>query len=332
MAKIFISYRRSDCQHQADRLHTVLGHYVNDPKTDIFIDIDNIPFGVDFVDYLEAKVSQCEVLFALIADRWLGQDSETGHRRIDDSNDFVRIEIASALRRDIPVVPIVLDDVTMPSEEVLPNELKPLARRNAALVRRLSFEDDVARLIKGLPIDLKAKSKRPSHSKETIISRGLENLFSEEFEGKQKNGVFTKLLNDMELSDWTQPEAYLAILLAAMRAGNEISWQKKEYIQALVRRSRTMREYINSPEALTAINLAVEERIKTRPNYLVEAVHAMPRDSHFAMLAHCVDIVLADGAMKNQEHDFLDGLIEEMSITKDQAKNIVEVVYEKSRY
>ena len=139
-------------------------------------------------------------------------------------------------------------------------------------------------------------------------------------------------VGDQEPNDWSQQEAFLAILLAAMHADNEVVWQEKEYIQALVRRSKTMRDYINSPEALTAINLAVEERIKTRPDYLGEACRAMPRDSHKAMFAHCVDIVFADGHMDDKERDFLDRLIAEMSITPDEAKIIVDVIYEKSRY
>lgn len=140
-------------------------------------------------------------------------------------------------------------------------------------------------------------------------------------------------VDDQAPNDWTQPEAFLAILVAAMRADNEVVWQEKEYIQALVRRSKTMREYINAPEALTAINLSVEERMKSRPdNYLGEACRAMPRDSHKAMFAHCVDVVFADGVLDDKERDFLDKLLAEMTLTAEDAKKIVDVIYEKSRY
>ena len=64
MPKIFISYRREDSQHQADRLHAALRRHVANPKRDIFIDIDNIPVGVDFVKHLDAKVAECDVLLA----------------------------------------------------------------------------------------------------------------------------------------------------------------------------------------------------------------------------------------------------------------------------
>ncbi len=139
-------------------------------------------------------------------------------------------------------------------------------------------------------------------------------------------------VGDQTPNDWSVQEAFLAILLAAMNADNEVVWQEKEYIQALVRRSKTMKEYINSPEALTAINISVEDRMKSRTDYLGEAVRAMPRDSHKAMFAHCVDIVFADGHMDDKERDFLDRLLEVMEITPDEAKTIVDVIYEKSRY
>ena len=317
MTKIFISYRRKDCQHQADRLHSSLRQYVNNAETDIFIDVDSIPFGVDFVDFLEKKVSQCEVLLALIGDRWLEADSETGHRGIDSRSDFVRIEIGSALERGIPVVPVLLDDAHMPSETQLPDELKPLARRNGAPIKRLTFDTDVARLVSGLPISLNSGGSDPPISKaeQQETATAIDNSYV-----------------NVRPNDWSQPEAFLAILIAAMRANHEIKWQEKEYIQALVRRSKTMRDYINSPEALTAINISVEERIKNRADYVEEACQAMPRDSHKAMFAHCVDIVLASGTMDENEKIFLDGLLEKMVLSREDAKLITDVIYEKSRY
>lgn len=172
MAKIFISYRREDSQYQADKLHSVLKTYVNDPRHDIFIDIDNIPFGVDFVEHLENKVAECEVLLAVIGDRWWNEDDTTGAPRIDNPKDFVRIEIAAALSRGVPVVPVLLDGASMPSEDALPEDLKPLARRNGIPVQRTSFDTDVARLVSGLPAELNAPPST-SRTKETQISENV---------------------------------------------------------------------------------------------------------------------------------------------------------------
>ncbi len=151
MAKIFISYRRDDSQHQADRLHAALSRKI--PKRNIFIDVDNIPVGVNFVQHLDQQVAQCDVLLALIGPDWLeARNPETGARRLDDPKDFVRIEIASALKRGIPVAPILLDGAPFPPEHTLPDDLKALALRNGVEVRRLTFDADAERLIRGLDL------------------------------------------------------------------------------------------------------------------------------------------------------------------------------------
>ena len=163
MPKIFISYRREDSQYQADRLHQALRKHVANPKQNIFIDVDNIPVGVDFVDHLDAQVAQCDVLLAVIGPTWLNAGAGLlGGRRLDDPKDFVRLEIASALKRGIPVAPILLDGVAMPREDQLPPDLKPLARRNAVEVRRASFDADTERMIRGL--DLKRVDARTARS------------------------------------------------------------------------------------------------------------------------------------------------------------------------
>ena len=125
MAKLFISYRRSDSQHAVDRLYKGLARYVDEPKRDIFMDVDNIPLGVDFVDHLSGKVGECETLICVIGPDWL----EEIQRRADDKKDFVRIEIESALARGIPVVPVLLDDAPVPAEHELPESIRALSRR-----------------------------------------------------------------------------------------------------------------------------------------------------------------------------------------------------------
>ncbi|MCR9271126.1 MAG: toll/interleukin-1 receptor domain-containing protein [Hyphomonadaceae bacterium] len=196
MAKFFISYRREDSQHQADRLHTALKQYVDDPKHDIFIDIDNIPFGVDFIEHLSSKVSQCEVLLALIGDRWLQADPVSGKPRINEPNDFVRIEIAAALKRGIPVVPVLLDGAPFPSPDQLPEELKPLSRRNGVPVQRLSFDADVARMINGLPIssDLRFRNRSTWAGKASLQNA----------EAKERAAVFSSLEKSLDETEYRE--------------------------------------------------------------------------------------------------------------------------------
>ena len=108
------------------------------------MDVDNIPLGADFVETIESAVQQCDVLLALISRSW------SADQRYAKSNDFVRIEIAAALRRNIPVVPVLFDGADLPSSEQLPADLKPLLRRQAHQIRHTSFHGDVDRLITGL--------------------------------------------------------------------------------------------------------------------------------------------------------------------------------------
>ena len=143
---IFISYRRSDSITEAGRIYDRLVSAFGSEY--IFKDVDNIPYGADFVDYLDQAVGQCDVFLPLIGPTWLGTTDANGNRRLDDPHDFVRIEIASALRRDILVVPLLLNGALMPGLSDLPADLQALARRNAAQVRHdPDFHNDMGRLI-----------------------------------------------------------------------------------------------------------------------------------------------------------------------------------------
>jgi len=174
VTKIFISYRRDDSKHAVGRLHAALKPHVKNSKRDIFIDIDNIPNGVDFVEHLESQVSQCDVMLAVIGANWLSiVDPTTGQRRLDDPDDFVRIEVSSALRRGIPVVPVVLDGTAIPRADELPDDLKALSRRNSERIDHESFNADVARLVAGLPKENKASTKQHESNKKSLLSTAL---------------------------------------------------------------------------------------------------------------------------------------------------------------
>jgi formylglycine-generating enzyme required for sulfatase activity len=152
MTRIFISYRREDSRWPADRLYKILKPMMEDPERDIFIDIDNVPFGIDFVDHLESQVAQCDVVLALIGPKWLDATGKDNKRRLDDPKDFVRIEIASALKRGIRVVPVLLDGTAIPPEDALPEDLKPLSHRNGIPLDPLNFDAGVKRLVHGLSL------------------------------------------------------------------------------------------------------------------------------------------------------------------------------------
>ena len=147
MAKIFLSYRREDSIGIAGRIYDRLNVHFGDGN--VFRDIDNIPFGVDFREYIDAAVGQCDLFLAVIGTRWAGESD--ARRRIDDPRDFVRIEIESALKRGIPVIPILIDHATMPTDADLPPSLAGLVYRNAIDVDQgRDFHPHVDRLIRGI--------------------------------------------------------------------------------------------------------------------------------------------------------------------------------------
>jgi hypothetical protein len=127
MQKIFLSYRRQDSHGVAGRIYDRLRAHFGDDA--LFMDIDSIPFGVDFREHIAAAVDQCGVLLTVIGPRWAGEAGAP--RRIDDRRDFVRIEIEAALERNLPVIPILVDRATMPDEADLPPSLARLAYCNA---------------------------------------------------------------------------------------------------------------------------------------------------------------------------------------------------------
>jgi hypothetical protein len=143
---IFINYRRDESGHVAGRLHDSRAPTFGRNK--LFMDVDNIPVGKDFESYLKSQVAVCDAMLAIIGPNWLTSKDEAGQRRLDNPEDYVVIEIAAALARDIPVVPVLVDGARMPKPSELPDSLKPLARRHAVQVRHTSFNGDAETLVK----------------------------------------------------------------------------------------------------------------------------------------------------------------------------------------
>src|ERR1700680_5004324 len=104
--KIFINYRRGDDPQAAGRLFDRLQD-IFEPQQ-LFLDIDNIAPGLDIVRVLNERVSECDVVLALIGKRSIDARGASGKRRLDDPNDFVRIEIASALTQGKRVIPVLV--------------------------------------------------------------------------------------------------------------------------------------------------------------------------------------------------------------------------------
>lgn len=144
---IFISYRREDTSDVTGRIYDRLCQHFG--KENVFKDVDSIPLGVDFRKHLGNSVGQCNVLLTIIGRQWLA--GEKGKRRLDDARDFVRIEMEAALKRDIPVVPVLVQGAEIPAVDDLPELLQSLSYRNGIPVRPdPDFHQDMDRLIKGI--------------------------------------------------------------------------------------------------------------------------------------------------------------------------------------
>ncbi|WP_257461482.1 toll/interleukin-1 receptor domain-containing protein [Archangium lipolyticum] len=145
MARIFVSYRREDSPGHTGRLYDHLVAHFGERL--VFRDIEAIAPGADFVRAIEEAVSSCGVLLVVIGPQWINARDKQGRRRLDNPGDFVRLEVAAALSRNVRVIPVLVGGATFPSEEELPPALAPLARRNAIEISDPRFRTDMANLI-----------------------------------------------------------------------------------------------------------------------------------------------------------------------------------------
>lgn len=163
--KIFINYRREDSQADARSIYQRLQRTFGSRQ--LFMDVDTIEKGRDFREVLHDSLAECQLMLVIVGRSWLGARNEKGARRLDDPNDFVRMEIAAALKRNIPVIPVRVGGALMPPEAELPGNLKALAMRQSAIVTHENFPHDMD----GLERDIRKIVKRPSPWK--LIVPGL---------------------------------------------------------------------------------------------------------------------------------------------------------------
>src|SRR4051794_4484119 len=160
MAGIFVCYRRDDSAGWARGLYDTLALHFGDPL--VFMDVDNIPYGRDYVDVIEETLDATTVVLVIIGRRWLEPGTD-GHPRIIDPDDPVRLEITGSLaRKGLHVLPILVDDAAMPAIGHLPDDIKPLTRINAPALRHTSWRSDVSRLIAYLELLLGTETRPAS--------------------------------------------------------------------------------------------------------------------------------------------------------------------------
>src|SRR4029453_10512751 len=237
---IAISYRREDSLPAAGRLYDRLEQRFG--KENVFMDFDSIQPGVDFRDQIKNTIERSKVLIAVIGPNWLGQKNDTT-RRIDDSGDFVRLEVAPALQRGIPVIPVLVNDTRMPKPETLPIDIQALAFRQALpLDSGQDFRQHAERLMKSVD-DIANKSP----SRITFRSTG----------GKARKRRFSARLLALAAS---------AVVLLGTIA---VFWKERSTTQPAERGSKISQEN-TTPAQLSSFDKApavipASERIPQRP-------------------------------------------------------------------
>lgn len=141
---IFINYRKDDSSWNALALYNELQKYF--PKETLFKDFNTIRPGDDFVESIQKALSHCNVLLVVMSKNWLEVKDKNGNRRISDPDDLVRIEIATAIERNIQVIPVLFDNIPMPTSADLPENLRSLPRRQFVEIETTRFEADVKKL------------------------------------------------------------------------------------------------------------------------------------------------------------------------------------------
>jgi len=146
--RIFVCYRREDTRWLAGRLYDRLQERYGAER--VFRDTDAIGPGIKYTEAINTALNECRVLLALIGDAWLTAVDASGRRRVDAARDMVRIEIETALEKNIPIIPVLVQGARMPSEDELPSSIADLALYNASEVTDSRWDYDVEQLFRAL--------------------------------------------------------------------------------------------------------------------------------------------------------------------------------------
>ncbi|MFM2328332.1 MAG: hypothetical protein RLZZ494_435, partial [Pseudomonadota bacterium] len=146
---VFLSYRRADSAGDVRYLYDLLSESLGEGR--VFMDVDSISYGEDFVEVIERTLTGCQVVLVVIGPSWLSVRDERGRLRLERPGDPVRVEVMAALSMKVKLIPVLVGGAVMPDEEELPEGLKPLSRRNAFMLSHdKRFKRDVQDLVKEL--------------------------------------------------------------------------------------------------------------------------------------------------------------------------------------
>lgn len=178
MGSVFISYRREDSEGQARALFQDLVARLG--RGSVFMDVDSIALGRDFREVLQERLATCDLMLVLIGREWLSGKDSSGRRRLDNPADFVRLEIAAALKRKIAITPLLLQGARMPAAEQLPESISELAYRNGFEISHNRWDSDVQELMKrlGLPAHADTSADGGVHSAPAVAQPPKKSWFA----------------------------------------------------------------------------------------------------------------------------------------------------------
>jgi hypothetical protein len=165
--RVFLSYRRDDTGGYTGRLSDTLAERLGAPN--VFHDVDAVSAGADFMASIGSALDRCDAVLAVIGPTWLTVADADGQRRLDDADDYVRRELVIAMRRAIPVVPVLVGGATLPAVGSLPEDLQPLVRHQAVAVHDASWRRDVDDLIRSLRGELPSPAPRSRSRRRLVI-------------------------------------------------------------------------------------------------------------------------------------------------------------------
>jgi TIR domain len=170
MSKIIVSYRRSDSAATAGRIFDRLVDRYGDAS--VFMDIDRIPFGIDFRHHIQDALRDADILLAVVGPGWLGKKAD-GPSRIQDEADPVRVEIEAALRQSLTVIPVLVDSATMPTAAELPESIRDFAYINAAPIDiGRDFRAHMDRLTRSIDANLTSRQRDAEQTAPTAAGNG----------------------------------------------------------------------------------------------------------------------------------------------------------------
>jgi flagellar biosynthesis GTPase FlhF len=259
MRAVFISYRREDVEGHAGRLFQDLAAQFG--KDAVFMDVAAIEPGRDFRRIIDQQVASCGVLLAMIGKGWLDAKNEKGLRRLDDPADFVRLETASALKRDIPVVPVLVHGGRMPRAEDLPDDLKDLAYRNGVELTHARWESDVQLLVKALRPYVGGAGQEPGSANPTPPAEAtavkLETGGKTPVPGANElRGVVATMTTEPAKKSWLAILVTFAVVIA-VGVGGYLSYERFAAENAEAERLRS--EVATAKSAVAAAKTAAEK-------------------------------------------------------------------------